>query len=855
MLDAGGMETPRKRPWWRYLRLSVMRLMLVILAVGGCLGWWLHLARVQRRAVAAILAAGGSISYDWDFPGDPSAPGWRRWVAEHVDVDLISNVVEAWLGPRCSEAELAQVAQLDRLETLHIGGANVTDASMASLERLTRLRFLTLEDCPITDAALVHLEALTGLEILSLDRTPVTDAGLVHLKGLAKLRSLQLTSTQVGDAGLASLEGLASLDSLWLDRTKVGDVGLAHLSRLPGLRQLELNSTWITDAGLVHLEWMTSLEVLNLSHTQVTGPGLAHLRPLVRLTDLYLSRTPVTDDGLAHVARLTGLSGLYASETRITDAGLAHLAGLTGLQDLWIDGTKVSDAGLRHLEGLTRLRTVVAYRAQVTDAGRSQILKALPNLIIYISLPDQTDAAARAEKPPEARGDDGGASKGRIFTPDGKLVYVNVYSTAPDADRKDLVKITNDVVMPRLGRIKGIDVPRNLANRYSALRIRLNPDQMRAHNLSSEDIIKALDSPPSILSRPGERLEETMGQVYQGQVFQLKEYELVLLPRYTKPEQYANTILKVSPGGELFLRLKDVGRVEPGPPFFDISSDIDGHPATAIVLKPLPGWSADIVVEAIEKDLEELKAAAFPPGMNFEVISLDSRDMIYAVIEPPRGSTLEYTSAKCHELGAIARALDGITSVSSLAGHQIRTEAHVLAVGTCLIHLKDRSGRNLTSRQIIDALEEKSRTWNVHLEFFEPPAVSVFVAAGGFSVRVLDQTNSRSDRRPGSGAEAFMDDLLKRKNLEGLFSFLAGRYPRYELVINNDVARQKGVSIADALENLLVIMGGDVQAAGTFERVAEDFSNRFVKNGRGEMVPYRSFLQLKRKQRSNESDR
>ena len=93
MLDAGGMETPRKRPWWRYLRLSVRGLMLVVLAVGGCLGWWLHLARVQRQAVAAIRAAGGSISYEWDVPGDPSTPGWRRWVAEHVDVDLTSNVV------------------------------------------------------------------------------------------------------------------------------------------------------------------------------------------------------------------------------------------------------------------------------------------------------------------------------------------------------------------------------------------------------------------------------------------------------------------------------------------------------------------------------------------------------------------------------------------------------------------------------------------------------------------------------------------------------------------------------------------------------------------------------------------
>ena len=102
------------------------------------------------------------------------------------------------------------------------------------------------------------------------------------------------------------------------------------------------------------------------------------------------------------------------------------------------------------------------------------------------------DAAARAEKPPEAGGDGGVRSKGRIFTPDGKLVYVNVYSTDPNADPKDLFNFANVVVMPRLRRIKGMDVPRNLANRISTMRIRLDPDRMRAQNLSSEDIMKAL---------------------------------------------------------------------------------------------------------------------------------------------------------------------------------------------------------------------------------------------------------------------------------------------------------------------------------------------------------------------------
>ena len=524
------------------------------------------------------------------------------------------------------------------------------------------------------------------------------------------------------------------------------------------------------------------------------------------------------------------------------------MTGLTGLEQLSIDGTTVSDAGLRHLEELTRLKILMAYDAQVTAAGKSQLLKALPNLTIWISSPHGTKAAARAEKPPVGGGNGSVPSNGRIFTQDGNLIYVNIYSTDPNADQKDLVNFANATVIPRLRRIKGMDVPRNLANRYSALRVRLNPDQMGASDLSPKDIRKALT--PSGMIDPNVRRDEVMDKTLES-----KEYGLIHIGRFNKPEQYENIVLKASPDGEI-LRLKDIGRVELSFPFFDISSDIDGHPAATIVLKSLPGGSAAVATKAVEKDLEELKAA-FPPGMNLEVIPLDSRDMIYAVIEAPRDSTLEYeyTRAKCHELGAIARGIDGITSVSSLAGYQIRTEDHGLGAGTSLIHLKNRSDRKLTSRQIIETVEEKCRTMNVDLEFFEPPAVSVFVASGSCSVRVLDKTNSYSDRRPGSGAETFMDDLLKRKNLEGLFTFLAGHYPRYELVINNDVARQKGVSIADAMENLLVIMGGDVQAEGTFERVAEDFSNRFVKNGRGEMVPYSSFLQLKLKHGLNEIDR
>ena len=51
-----------------------------------------------------------------------------------------------------------------------------------------------------------------------------------------------------------------------------------------------------------------------------------------------------------------------------------------------------------------------------------------------------------------------------------------------------------------------------------------------------------------------------------------------------------------------------------------------------------------------------------------------------------------------------------------------------------------------------------------------------------------------------------------------------------------------------------VVLGGDVQAERKFRRLAEDLSNLFVKNDRGEMVPYSSFLQLKLKRGLNEID-
>ncbi len=53
-----------------------------------------------------------------------------------------------------------------------------------------------------------------------------------------------------------------------------------------------------------------------------------------------------------------------------------------------------------------------------------------------------------------------------------------------------------------------------------------------------------------------------------------------------------------------------------------------------------------------------------PPGF----IPNEDQGVLYGIIQTPPGSTLEYTNAKSHELQKIAKEIDGVTSVTSLAG-------------------------------------------------------------------------------------------------------------------------------------------------------------------------------------------
>lgn len=251
-------------------------------------------------------------------------------------------------------------------------------------------------------------------------------------------------------------------------------------------------------------------------------------------------------------------------------------------------------------------------------------------------------------------------------------------------------------------------------------------------------------------------------------------------------------------------------------------------------------------------------------------IPSEDQGMIYAIIQTPPGATLERTNEVARKLQQICEETEGVESVSSLAGYEIMTEGRGSNAGTCLINLKPWSERHHSVHEIMEELEEETKDLGAVIEYFEPPAVPGFGSSGGFSMRLLDKTNSTDYHEFERINNKFMESLSKRKELTGLFTFYSANYPQYELKIDNKKAMQKGVTIGKAMENLNILIGSTyeqgfirfgrffkvyTQAAPEYRRIPSDLEKLYVKNEEGEMVPYSAFMSLEKKLGPNEITR
>jgi len=243
-------------------------------------------------------------------------------------------------------------------------------------------------------------------------------------------------------------------------------------------------------------------------------------------------------------------------------------------------------------------------------------------------------------------------------------------------------------------------------------------------------------------------------------------------------------------------------------------------------------------------------------------IPAEDQGMIYVNVTTPAGATVERTEHVLDELDKIARNTQGVESVSTLAGYNLMNDIAGASYGMVMINLKPWDERAKVN-DIIAVLTEKAKVVkDASIQFFAPPTVPGFGNAGGFELRLLNKTGADDDI--GSTAkqtELFVNELSKRKELVNVVTGFNPYFPQYMVHIDQDMAAKKGVNIDNALGTMKTLLGSYytsnfirfgqmykvmLQASPEYRRKPEDLLDLYVKNDKGEMVAYSSFIKLEK---------
>jgi HAE1 family hydrophobic/amphiphilic exporter-1 len=161
-----------------------------------------------------------------------------------------------------------------------------------------------------------------------------------------------------------------------------------------------------------------------------------------------------------------------------------------------------------------------------------------------------------------------------------------------------------------LSRVTGVgDVVVRGVGAYS-MRVWINPDQLAARQLTTQDVIAALQR---------QNVQVAAGQIGQppnppGQRFQLT---VTTLGRLSDPKQFEEVIVKSGAGTQV-VYLRDVAQVELGAQTYDSFASRNGFASANILIYQLPGSNALDVAKGVRAAMERVKPT-LPPGMEYSI--------------------------------------------------------------------------------------------------------------------------------------------------------------------------------------------------------------------------------------------
>ncbi|QRA44029.1 efflux RND transporter permease subunit [Chryseobacterium cucumeris] len=240
----------------------------------------------------------------------------------------------------------------------------------------------------------------------------------------------------------------------------------------------------------------------------------------------------------------------------------------------------------------------------------------------------------------------------------------------------------------------------------------------------------------------------------------------------------------------------------------------------------------------------------------------DDGFFMYTLSMPP-GTALTKTTEVSNKINDILKGVEAVQENTSITGYNLLSNSAGPAYAMGFVKLKPKKERGDVQdiQEVVDMANAKLGVIKEgSVMTFRMPPVEGYGMTNDAEI-VLQDRMGRDPQALKAKADELIGQLMQVPEVAFAYTMFRADYPQMELEVNEDKAKQLGVSISNLLGTVQTYFSGDqsqnfsrfgkfyrvnIKADGVFRMDEQAFNDIFVKNEKGDMVPVNTLITLKK---------
>ena len=240
--------------------------------------------------------------------------------------------------------------------------------------------------------------------------------------------------------------------------------------------------------------------------------------------------------------------------------------------------------------------------------------------------------------------------------------------------------------------------------------------------------------------------------------------------------------------------------------------------------------------------------------------------LVYVTYELPEATATIQSVDVMNKLMKIVSETPGVEHYAALAGFNVITGATKSNSGTIYCQLKPWSDRGKSSQQIpglIGVLQKQiaqAGINNANVVVIPPAPIPGIGQTAGFSFQIEQRNTNDNLQAFEKVVNNFVSEANKNPAISGAFTYYSAHTPSFNLTVDRDECKKKGVNISDVFTAIQTYMGSYyvndftlynrtfhvvIQADTAFRKMITDMDKYYVRNAAGQMLPMSSLISYK----------